>query len=411
MVESKKAGVKVLVADQFSEDGIQELRKSGIEVTYDAGLNGESLTKALGELQPNILVVRSTKVTAADVNAGSRLQLVVRAGAGYDTIDVAHCAKNGVYVANCPGKNSHAVAELTLGLILSIDRRIPEGVQLLREQKWNKGLFSNSTGIKGRTIGLIGFGNIAQLVMDRAKAFEMNVLVFSRSKKEGLEKKLGFQYADSLQDLLARSDIVSIHTPATPETKDMVNKEFLSHMKKDAVLINTSRGTVVKEADLLEHLEANKSFWFGTDVFNGEPAGTKEIAFTHPLAQHPRVYGSHHIGASTKQSEAAIGEEAVRIIKKYSEQGAVDNENCVNKESDNSKLSKMTIRHFDRVGVLAHTFAVFARFEWNVQELENIVFKGREACVVNIKFTGDLAQLEEALAEIRKNENVIDIAI
>ena len=106
--------------------------------------------------------MRSTKVTAADVDADrEKLQLVVRAGAGYDTIDVGYCAKNGIYVANCPGKNSHAVAELTLGLILSIDRRIPEGVQLLREQKWNKGLFSTCTGIKGRTLGLIGLGNIA----------------------------------------------------------------------------------------------------------------------------------------------------------------------------------------------------------------------------------------------------------
>ena len=204
---------------------------------------------------------------------------------------------------------------------------------------------------------------------------------------------------------------MSIHTPASAETKDMVNADFLSHMKKDAVLINTSRGTVVKEADLLAHLDANKGFWFGTDVFNGEPAGTKEVAFTHPLAQHPRVYGSHHIGASTKQSEAAIGDEAVRIIKKFASQGAVDNENCVNKEQDGSKLSKMTIRHFDRVGVLAHVFAVFARFQWNVQELENIVFKGREACVVNIKFTGDSANLAEAVAEIKKNENVIDVSV
>ena len=191
----------------------------------------------------------------------------------------------------------------------------------------------------------------------------------------------------------------------------MVNKDFLSHMKPDAVLLNTSRGTVVNEEHLLAHLEANKNFWFGTDVFNGEPAGTKEVAFTHPIAQHPRVYGSHHIGASTKQSEAAIGEEAVRIIKKYATQGAVDNANCVNKETDGDKLSKMTIRHFDKVGVLAHVFAVFARFNWNVQELENIVFKGREACVVNIKFTGDLSHIDEAIAEIKKNENVVDIAI
>ena len=354
--------------------------------------------------------MRSTKVTQADVDANPKMQLVVRAGAGYDTIDVAYCAKQGVYVANCPGKNSHAVAELTMGLILSIDRRIPEGVQLLREQKWNKGLFSTCTGIKGRTLGLIGFGNIAQLVCERAKAFDLNILVFSRSKRAGLDKKLGFVYADSLQDLLQRSDIVSIHTPATAETKNLVNKEFLSHMKPDAVLLNTSRGTVVNEADLLAHLEANKNFWFGTDVFNGEPAGTKEVAFTHPIAQHPRVYGSHHIGASTKQSEAAIGEEAVRIIKKYAEVGAIDNENCVNKELDGTKLHKMTIRHYDKVGVLAHTFAVFAKFEWNVQELENIVFKGREACVVNIKFSGDVSKIQDAITEIRTNPNVIDIS-
>ena len=358
--------MKVLVADQFSEEGIKEMEKLGMQVKYDAGLNGESLTKALGEYQPAVLVVRSTKVTAADVTADPKLQLVVRAGAGYDTIDVAFCAKNGVYVANCPGKNSHAVAELTMGFILSIDRRIPEGVQLLREQKWNKGMFANCTGIKGRTIGLIGFGNIAQLVLERAKAFELDVIVHSRTKHAGLEKKLGFQYAESIEDLLKRSDFVSIHTPATPETKNMVNKDFLSHMKPDGILLNTSRGTVVNEEDLLAHLNANPNFWFGTDVFNGEPAGTKEVAFTHPIAQHPRVYGSHHIGASTKQSEAAIGEEAVRIIKKFGASGAVDNENCVNREMDGKALHKMVIRHFDKVGVLAHVFSVFTKHQWNV---------------------------------------------
>ena len=146
----------------------------------------------------------------------------------------------------------------------------------------------------------------------------------------------------------------------------MVNKDFLSHMKSDGILLNTSRGTVVNEEDLLAHLNANPNFWFGTDVFNGEPAGTKEVPFTHPLAQHPRVYGSHHIGASTKQSEVAIGEEAVRIIKKFGASGAVDNENCVNRESDGKALHKMVIRHYDKVGVLAHVFSVFAKHQWNV---------------------------------------------
>lgn len=261
--------------------------------------------------------------------------MVVRAGAGYDTIDVSHCSKQGIFLTNCPGKNSHAVAELTLGLILAIDRRIAEGVQLLKEGKWNKGMFANCSGIKGKTIGIVGFGSIGQLVAERAKAFEMNVLVHTRTVKAGLDKKIGFQYTTDLGELLKNSDIVSFHVPATAQTNGLVNHELLSQMKPNAALINTSRGSLVNEKDLLEHLEKNPEFWVGTDVFVGEPS-VKEGPFDHPIAKHPRVYGSHHIGASTKQSESAIGEEAVRIIKKFHASGEVDNENCVNKERDGS---------------------------------------------------------------------------
>ena len=322
---------KVIVADQFSEDGIQEMKRNGIEVHYDANLNGETLTKALKEIQPSILVVRSTKVTAADINANPKLQVVVRAGAGYDTIDVAHCTKQGVKVANCPGKNAHAVAELTLGLILSIDRRLAEGVQLLKEQKWNKGMFSQSVGIKGRTLGLVGFGAISQLVMARAQAFDMNIIAYDVHRNDSLQSKLGFKYA-TMDELLQQSDIISIHVPAMASTNNLVNKAFLSKMKPDAVLINTSRGSVVNEEQLFEHMQANKAFWYGTDVFKNEPAGTKEAPFINAIAQHPRVYGSHHVGAGTKQAEAAIGEEAVRIIKKYVSTHAIDEQNWVNKE-------------------------------------------------------------------------------
>jgi D-3-phosphoglycerate dehydrogenase / 2-oxoglutarate reductase len=160
-----------------------------------------------------------------------------------------------------------------------------------------------------------------------------------------LDKKLGFEYTSTLEDLLSRSDIVSLHVPATAETKNLVSKEFLSHMKADSVLINTTRGSVVSESDLLERLESTPTFWFGTDVFANEPAA--KGAFENAVAKHPRVYGSHHIGASTKQAESAIGDEAVRIIKKFASSGAVDSENCVNRERDLSKLHKISIRHLD----------------------------------------------------------------
>jgi D-3-phosphoglycerate dehydrogenase len=157
---------------------------------------------------------------------------------------------------------------------------------------------------------------------------------------------------------LSRSDFVSLHLPGGKETTGLVNKEFLSHMKDDAVLINTARGSVINDADLLEKLEESKNFWYGADAYNNEP--TKSGDFPVPLAQHPRVYGTHHIGASTKQSEAAIGEEAVRIIVQFAKTGAVDQANAVNIERDTSKLHKMSIRHLDKVGILAHAFKVFA---------------------------------------------------
>lgn len=357
---------------------------------------------------PSVLVVRSTKVQAEHIDAGKSLQLIVRAGAGFDTIDFTYASKKAIYVANCPGKNAHAVAELTMALILSIDRRTAEGNALFKEGKWHKAMFTKCEGIKGKTIGLIGFGNIAQLVLQRAKAFEMEVLVHTRTQVPGLEKKLGFRYV-SIDELLTQSDIVSIHTPNTPQTKGMVNKEFLSKMKPNAVFINTSRGSVVVEDELVAHLEANPDFWVGSDVFANEPAAGKLQDWASPLAGHPRCYGTHHCGASTAQAESAIGEEACRIIKKFVADGVVDIANCVNRAATDKDLTKLSVRHLDKVGALAHCFSVFAKHDWNVQELENIVFKERQAAVVNLVFAGECSNKEELIKELNANPDILDV--
>ena len=291
--------MKVLVADQFSPAGMEEMKDSGIEVHYDAALQGDALAAKLAEVGPEVLVVRSTKVPSAVVDATNNLQLIVRAGAGYDTIDFNYCSTKGIYVANCPGKNANAVSELAIGLMLAIDRRTAEGINMLKAGNWNKGMFANCRGIKGRTLGLIGFGNIGKLVCRAARALEMEVLVCTRTQHANLEEDLGFTYV-SQDELLARSDIVSIHTPSTPQTKGMVNAEFLGKMKPNAMLINTSRGNVVDEEALLAKLESCPDFWVGTDVYNGEPTVKATNDFNHPIAAHPRVYGTHHCGASTQ---------------------------------------------------------------------------------------------------------------
>lgn len=220
--------LNVLVADKFSEAGMAELKAMGMNIEYDASLNGDSLVSALNEHKPEVLVVRSTKVPAQAVDAASpNLSLVLRAGAGYDTIDWQYCSTRSVYVANCAGMNSHAVAELAMGLMLSVDRRIADGNALLKEGQWHKGDFAKCRGIKGRNMGIIGFGNIGQLVCQRANGFEMNILVDDMFQEAGLDKELGFTYVPR-DELLAQSDFLSLHVPSVAATKGMINKDFLS---------------------------------------------------------------------------------------------------------------------------------------------------------------------------------------
>lgn len=206
----------------------------------------------------------------------------MRAGAGTDTIDVAYCAQKGIYVANCPAKNANAVSELTVGLMVMIDRQMAQGCQMLHEGKWHKSMFAKCKGLKGRTVGILGFGAIGKLVCKTAKAMDMNVLVSTRTQYPGDEDTYGMKYV-SQAELLAQSDIVSLHCPNTAQTKGMVNADFLAQMKEDAVLLNTSRGNVVVDEALLAKLESCPNFWYGTDVFNGEPSAG-QADWVNPIA-------------------------------------------------------------------------------------------------------------------------------
>eukprot|EP00744_Colponema_vietnamica_P004427 GILI01006615.1.p1 GENE.GILI01006615.1~~GILI01006615.1.p1 ORF type:complete len:453 (-),score=147.41 GILI01006615.1:459-1739(-) len=399
---------KVLIADLFSPAGIARLRAAGHDVIYNDKLNGETLLQTISTEKPKVLIVRSKKVTADMLAATGSLELVVRAGAGYDNIDVREASRRGIFVANCPGKNAAAVAELTMGLILSIDRQIPECVQELRVNgTWDKGRFCEAEGIMGKTIGLIGWGNIAQEVAKRAKSFGLNVVAYSRSLRDDIAERSGVRKAASLHALAAESDIVSVHVAYTPDTKNMINDAFLAHMKNGSVLINTSRGEVVDEAALLRAIE-EKNIRAGLDVFVGEPS-VKKGPFEHPLARHPNVVSTHHIGASTKQAEAAIGDEAVRIVLKFCEVGEVPN--CVNMASLSPATHLLTVRHLDRVGVLAHVLNICRQAEWNVQEMENLVFQGAEAACARIRFTGSVSTQEEFIQGMLNNENVLAVSI
>lgn len=396
--------MKVLVADKFEQSGLDGLRALGCEVIYDPSLKEESLIEALRLHNPDILVVRSTKVTAPMLEAGD-LSLVIRAGAGVNTIDVATASKRGIYVANCPGKNAVAVAELAFGLILSLDRRIPDNVQQLREGRWNKKEFSEARGLAGQTLGLIGVGNIGREMIPRARAFGMRVIAWSRSLTPETAEALQIGYRATPLDVASEADIVSVHVALTPETHHLCGRAFFEAMKPGAYFINTARAEVVDEEALLWAVR-EKGIRAGLDVFSTEPAAA-EGAFDNPLVHLPNVYGTHHIGASTRQAQEAIAEEVVNIVRTYMQTGHVPN--VVNLAKRTPARYLLVVRHLDRVGVLAHVFDCLREAQINVQETENIIFEGAEAAVARIQL--DSEPSAEVLRAIRSNPNIFSAVV
>jgi D-3-phosphoglycerate dehydrogenase len=396
--------MKILVADKFEQSGLDGLKELGANVTYEPDLKDEALQKRLVETEAELLVVRSTKVTAPMMQS-DKLAVIVRAGAGYNTIDVDAASQSGILVTNCPGKNSLAVAELAFGLILACDRRIPDNVIQLRAGRWNKKEFSNAKGLAGRTLGLVGMGNIGQEMITRAKAFGMNVVAYSRWMTPDTAAALGIGRANTIEELAMLSDIVSVHVALTPGTKSLLADSFFQAMRPGSIFINTSRAEVVEQA-ALEKAIAEKGLMAGLDVFEGEPTAA-EGDYEGKLRTNERIYATHHIGASTNQAQEAIAAEVVRIVKEYKSGGSVPNVVNIRKAEQASHL--LVVRHLDRVGVLAHILSVLKDEGVNVQEMENIVLGGAKAAIAQIAL--DKAPSPDALLKMKLNDNVFDASV
>jgi D-3-phosphoglycerate dehydrogenase / 2-oxoglutarate reductase len=408
--------MKVLVADKFETSGLEGLAAAGCEVLFEPDLKDEALVERIAASGAEVLVVRGTKVPAQAMTGG-RLALIVRAGAGYNTIDVAAASASGVYVSNCPGKNSVAVAELAMGLILALDRRIPDNVADLRAARWNKKEYSKAQGLFGRRLGVLGLGSIGREVVRRAAAFGMPVVAWSRSLA-GQDRDLGLDEARDLElDLAlqqapirlaptpvavaAGCDILTVHVALSPETRGLVSREVLAALPQGAMFINTARAEVVDGAALREAI-GQRGLRAGLDVFDGEPAAAT-ADFASPLAALPGVYGTHHIGASTDQAQEAIAGETVRVVRAFLTTGKVPN--VVNLARRTPATHRLVVRHRDRPGVLAHIFEHLRAAGLNVQESENIVFEGSQAAIARIHLVGApsaerLSAIEAGCADI-----------
>ena len=397
--------MKVLVADRFEESGRRGLAEAGCEVLYEPDAKEDALTEALRSSGAEALVVRSTKVTRPMLETG-HLSLVVRAGAGYNTIDVEAASERGISVANCPGKNSIAVAELAFGLILALDRRIAENTSDLARGVWNKKEYSKARGLFGRTLGLIGVGGIGCEMIPRARAFGMPVVAWSRSLTEEKARRLGVERKDSIFQVAADADVVSVHVALKPDTTKLIGGDFFAAMRPGASFINTSRAEVVDQP-ALERAVRERGIRAGLDVFAGEPAGGAG-AVEDPIFKLPGVAGTHHIGASTDQAQEAIAAETVRIVREYREIGRAPNVVNLAKKSPATHL--LIVRHCDRVGVLAAVFDRIKRAGINVQETENVVFDGAKAAVARIHL--NQAPSDEILREIESStKDILEVTL
>lgn len=397
--------MRVLIADKFEQSGVDGLKAAGCEVLSKPGLKDEALAAEVAASQPDVLVVRSTKVTEAILSAGP-LKLIVRAGAGYNTIDVAAASRRGIYVSNCPGKNSIAVAELAFGLLLSLDRRIPDNVAALRNGQWNKAEFSKARGLFGRTLGLIGLGQIGREMAVRASGFGMHVAAWSRSLTPAIAAELNVEFKSSPVEVAAASDAVSVHVALNPGTRGLLGGDFFAALRPGALFINTARAEVVDQNAMAAAIR-DKKIRVGSDVFANEPAGSTGD-FADAIVKEPGVYGTHHIGASTDQAQDAIAAETVRIIASFKETGKVPN--VVNLARTTPAVCSLVVRHIDRPGVLASVLDAISGERINVQEMENIVFEGAQAAVARINLEQEPAP--DLLERLRAaNENIIELNI
>jgi D-3-phosphoglycerate dehydrogenase len=393
----------VLLADTFSEGGVQTLEALGCKVVTNASLKDGALVRAIGDINPSIMIVRSTTVTAEMMQATAALAVIIRAGAGYDTIDVAGASALGIFVANCPGKNAIAVAELAWSLILACDRRVPDQVADLRDGKWRKKEYAKALGLSGRTLGIVGFGGIGIEMAKRGKAFGMNVIAWSRSLTEEQASEHGIGWCESLHNLARMSDVVTVHVASTSETENLIGTTFFDAMNEGATFVNTSRGSVVDEEALRESVD-KRNLRVGLDVYRNEPT-TGDSKFSPPIISCEGVYGTHHVGASTFQAQGAIADEAIRIVEHYLAEGVVHN--CVNRATSTSAKAMVCVRHLNLPGVLARVFELLSEEGVNVEEMENVIYQGQQAACARIQLDRMLSPA--CIAAMREHEHVLSV--
>lgn len=401
--------MRLLIADKLHPRAIDELRALPLEVEYAPDTTSEQLEERLKGF--GILVVRSTPVTAKAIEATRGLNLIIRAGAQVQTIDVRAASKRGVYVANCPGKNATAVAELVYGMMIALDRRIVDATASLRDHKWQRAEFAKAEGLWGKTIGIAGFGAIGREVAMRARSFGLEPLAWGRALSATRAKEAGATYVNSLDELAARSQILTLHLALNERTRGIISERVIGKLPRHAMLINTARADLVDHAAMHRAVH-ERALRVALDVHENEPKGPGQpydakgfdIAST---ADGGFIYGTPHISASTDQAQLAIATETVRVIRSFLLEGNVPN--VVNVVNASSARFLLVIRMMDKVGTFANVLNVIKRHGINIEEVANTVFDGGTASCAKLRVVSRPS--EACLSEIGAFEEVLHVDV
>jgi D-3-phosphoglycerate dehydrogenase len=396
---------RVLLCDPLAKPAADTLRNFGCTVLNNPELNESTLPRAVKDTDPDVLVTNTTPVSAEAIESSPRLSMIVVAGTSTDHVDIAAASRRGVFVANCPGRNATAVAELAWALILACDRRVPDQVTDLRAGRWNQREYAKAAGLHGRTLGIVGLGQVGQEIAKIGRAFGMDVLAWSRNLTEERAIECGVGYCGNLINLAKLSDVVSVSAGGGDDSEGLIGEKFLAALKPGAILVNTSRGQMIDQRSLTTAVR-ERGLRVGLDVFADEPE-SQDGQFNDPIMHEPSVYGTHHVGALTEQAQRAVAEEVVRVVRAWAERGHVPN--CVNRAVATPATTMLAVRHLNRPGVLAHVFYTLGQAGINVEEMENIVYAGSEAALARIQL--DQLPSEEHMRVIRSNPHVLSATL
>lgn len=308
--------MKILVSDSISDNGVEILRKAGLEVDVKTGLKPDELKACIGQYHG--LIVRSaTKATAEIIEAANNLKVIGRAGSGLDNVDKVAASKKGIVVMNTPGGNTITTAEHAVAMMFSLARQIPEATASMKAGKWDKKRFMGVELFR-KTLGIIGIGNIGKEVAKRSLGLGMTVIGYDPYLSEENAKEIGIEKVE-LSELFRRSDFITIHTPITAETKNLINSKTIQMMKDGVRIINCARGGIVNEADLYEALKSGKVASAALDVFEKEPPGDS------PLLTLDNVVCTPHLGASTEEAQENVAIAIAEQVAEYLTKGTIRN--------------------------------------------------------------------------------------